>query len=340
MTERRGSLLDEAKMSSNERRAMLDAIRMSAAMSGKKVKATKLKKTVSPKTKDVESDYYNMARNVRRVVKPVIQAKVSQNTKKSLWLGPAILTDFERHMKDYIDTGSKEHLDKAKKFTLSQFVSDSDRLSPEAAKINRDKRLSTIEDLEKLHTQKKPGLAKRIISKMKGFRNYLKEEVDLTANVEHGTIDVHDHAVRDNINAFLNGVLASCVVTPYVALNKVNKVLANFHIFLPKAPYMEDNHGVHVFPINQFNRVAGMRNDGSVVTKVESPYSLFFEWKRNEKGMFDVFAEIVTEEELSDLLDNSMEDVASSEDDREDKLDEGDRYSKPLEEAVKHLKKK
>lgn len=164
---------------------------------------------------------------------------------------------------------------------------------------------------------------------MKSFKNYiLSEEVDLTANVERGVIDVHDHAVRDNINAFLNGELAGCVVTPYIALNKANKVLANFHIFLPKAPYMEDNHGVHVFPIVQFNRAAGMKNDGSVVTKVGSPYSLFFEWKRNEKGMFDVFAEIVTEEELSDLLDVSMKDVDDSESEREEKLDEQAKWRK------------
>lgn len=152
---------------------------------------------------------------------------------------------------------------------------------------------------------------------MKKFKDFIiNEEVDLTAGVEGGKVDVHDHAVRNNINAFLNGELACNVVTPYVALNKANKVLANFHIFLPKAPYMEDDHGVHVFKLKQFGKVAGMRNDGTVVTKVEQPYSLYFEWKRNERGMFDVFAEIVTDEELADLLDAVEEDVS------EDQLDE------------------
>lgn len=158
---------------------------------------------------------------------------------------------------------------------------------------------------------------------MKSFKNFIiSEEVDLTANVEKGVVDVHDHAVRNNINSFLNGELACHVVTPYVAFNKVNKVLANFHIFLPKAPYMEDTQGVHVFKIKQFGRVAGMRNDGSVVTKIEQPYSLYFEWKRNERGMFDVFAEIVTDEELADLLDAVEDDIsgAGPDDDRDEKI--------------------
>lgn len=163
---------------------------------------------------------------------------------------------------------------------------------------------------------------------MKKFKDFIvSEEVDLTAGVESGKVNVDDHAVRNNINSFLNGELACNVVTPYVALNKINKVLANFHIFLPKAPYMEDNQGVHVFRIHQFGKVAGMRNDGSVVTKIENPYSLYFEWKRNERGMFNVFAEIVTDEELADLLD------AVEEDTDEDQLDE-EEYKKP---ALKNI---
>lgn len=158
---------------------------------------------------------------------------------------------------------------------------------------------------------------------MKKFKDFIiNEEVDLTATIEHGNIDVHDHAVRNTINSYLNGELARCFVTPYVGLERANKVLANFHIYLPKAPFMEDDHGVHVFRINQFNKVAGMRNDGSVVTKVENPYSLYFEWKRNEKGLYDIFAEVVTDDELNDLLKAISNDVSNAEEDREEKLDE------------------
>lgn len=321
----RDGLLDEAKMSSNERRAMLDAIKMSAAMSGKKVKATKSKKTVSPKTKDVESEYYNMARNVRLSLKPkAVHSK--PEPKKSLWLGPAVPTDFDRHMKDYVDTGSKEHLDKARKFALSQYVSDSDRLSPEAARINRDKRLRTIEDLEKHHKEpvKKPGLAKRIIDKMKGFRDYLKEEVDATEYVERGSKDFNNDAVRDNVNMLLTKAVSVCSITPYIAFEKVSKILAVFHIHLPKTAFLEGDHGFKTFRLEQFGQVMGMRNDGEVVTKNESPYTLYFEWKQNDRGMFDVFAEIVNDDELKDLLDDVEKDINDDDalTDRDEKLDE------------------
>lgn len=179
---------------------------------------------------------------------------------------------------------------------------------------------------------------------MKSFKNFIvSEDVDLTANVEKGVIDVHDHAARNNINGFLNGELGCNVVTPYVALNKVNKVLANFHIFLPKTPYMEDEQGVHVFKIKQFGKVAGMRNDGSVVTRVDQPYSLYFEWKRNERGMYDVFAEIVTDEELADLLNAVEDDIsgAGPGDDRDEKINEEQQISeKAFNEATNILKKK
>lgn len=152
---------------------------------------------------------------------------------------------------------------------------------------------------------------------MKKFKDFINEEVDLTANVDRGVVDIHDNAVVNNINGYLNTATACSCVTPYVAIGKVHKVLANFHIFLPKAPYMEDEQGVQVFPIKQFGRLAGMRNDGSVVTRVDSPYSLYFEWKRNERGMYDIFAEIVDDEELKNLLDAVEEDL------QEENIDEG-----------------
>ena len=153
----------------------------------------------------------------------------------------------------------------------------------------------------------------------------IKEEVDITPYVERGLVGVNVDAVRDNINTFLNGSLGKCFVTPYIALERVRKVLANFHIFLPRTTFLEGDRGVEVFDIKQFGEVMGMRDDGSVVTKVSDPYSLYFEYKMNDKGMFEVFAEIVTQEELDDLMsavEDDMNDDDDADDDREEKLDE------------------
>ena len=150
----------------------------------------------------------------------------------------------------------------------------------------------------------------------------LYEEVNPTQYVDRGIMNVDDAAVRDNINTLLTGSLMACTLTPYIALEKVRKVLSYFHIHLPAVPFMEGDRGVHVFDVHQFGNLAGMRNDGEVVTKVSQPYSIYFEYQQNDKGMFDVFCEVVTQDELNDLLDDAEEDINDdgAEDDREDRL--------------------
>lgn len=152
----------------------------------------------------------------------------------------------------------------------------------------------------------------------------LREEVDIAPYVERGVIDVHDPAVRDNINTLLTGALGQCFITPYIALEKVRKVLAYYHIFLPKTTFLEGDRGVEVFDIKQFGELAGMRNNGDVVTRVDGSQNLYFEYKMNDKGMYDIFCEIVTDEELDDLVDNVEDEINDEdvEDNREEKLDE------------------
>jgi hypothetical protein len=137
-------------------------------------------------------------------------------------------------------------------------------------------------------------------------------------------MNVDDAAVRDNINALLTGAMMPCTLTPYIALEKVRKVLSYFHIHLPAVPFMEGDRGVQVFDVHQFGRLTGMRNDGEVVTKATQPYFIYFEYQQNDKGLFDVFCEVVTQDELDDLLDDAEEDINAdtTEDDREDKLNE------------------
>ena len=152
----------------------------------------------------------------------------------------------------------------------------------------------------------------------------LREEVDIAPYVDRGVIDVHDHAVKDNINTLLNGALGQCFITPYIALEKVRKVLAYYHIFLPKTTFLEGDRGVEVFNVNQFGELAGMKNNGEVVTRTDSPLNLYFEYKMNDKGLYDIFCEIVTDEELDDLIDNVEDEIndEDAEDDRDERLDE------------------
>lgn len=165
----------------------------------------------------------------------------------------------------------------------------------------------------------------------KSFRTFtLDEEVDATEYVERGSKDFNNDAVRDNVNMLLTKAISVCSITPYIAFEKVSKILAVFHIHLPKTTFLEGDHGFKTFRLEQFGQVMGMRNDGEVVTKNESPYNLYFEWKQNDRGMFDVFAEIVNDSELSDLLDDVEDDINDDDalTDREEKLDEAARWRK------------
>lgn len=172
---------------------------------------------------------------------------------------------------------------------------------------------------------------------MKTFKKYLDEEVNLSANVHSGKTGIDLSAVRDNINAYLNGVTACTFITPYIALERVSKVLANYHIFLPKYTFMEGDSGLAVFNVNQFGGKVGMNDDGEVVTSDDSPFSFYFEYNMNDSGTFDVFAEIVDEDELQELmgdLDDELEDEDEDELNEESKDEDEDENMKDMKKRI------
>ena len=180
----------------------------------------------------------------------------------------------------------------------------------------------------------------------------LYEEVNPFQYTGKGKMDVRDAAVRDNINTLLTGALMACTLTPYIALEKVRKVLAYFHISIPGTSFMEGDRGIKTFEVEQFGLKFGMKNDGQIVNfnsvdkdmthgahidgekfnyvtapgteNTDEKFHIYFEYKMNDKGLFDVFSEIVTDDELEDLLDDAEEDINAdkSEDDRDERLNE------------------
>jgi len=152
---------------------------------------------------------------------------------------------------------------------------------------------------------------------MKKFKEYLSEEVVPQALSDKGFIGVEDESVRDNINSLLNGVTARPVVTPYISLERVRKVLSYYHIFLPAHQFMQGDCGNKVFNISQFGEKYGQTNDGKFVTKSDSPYSLYFEYQMNDAGLYDIYAEVVDDDELEEIL-SDFEDELSDDDGEED----------------------
>jgi hypothetical protein len=147
---------------------------------------------------------------------------------------------------------------------------------------------------------------------MKTFKGFIKEEIVQSANVKSGSVDISDSAVRDNINGIIASATRCRFVTPYVALERVRRTLASYHIFLPGHSFLEGDSGTAMFPVNQFGVKIGQTNDGEVVTTPPSSFTVYFEYNMSDNGMFDVFCEILDQDELKDVI-SDLEDELNEE---------------------------
>jgi hypothetical protein len=172
---------------------------------------------------------------------------------------------------------------------------------------------------------------------MKRFKNFISEETMPYAGTNSGTIDIRDSGARDNINRILSGITHGRFVTPYIAFERVSKALANFLIFPPRQGFLEGDSGEVHFEIKQFGEKMGMNDDGTVITAPELPYYIYFEYRLDDNGMFNIFCEVVDEDDLEEIFDD-LEDEMNDEDDSEDRLDES--HEKPVYEGNSENKEK
>ena len=156
---------------------------------------------------------------------------------------------------------------------------------------------------------------------MKSFLQHIKEEVLPTVQVADGGLDIEKPAVRAAINAAIAGVVSQPAVTPYVVFNRLSKLLAQYHIVLPKK-FLEGDKGVEVFEIRQFGHRMGMTDSGEFVNHVPTTHYLFLQYgiitpmgvtyaKPLVGCMFRVTARLVDKVELDRLLD--MAEITMSE---------------------------
>lgn len=182
---------------------------------------------------------------------------------------------------------------------------------------------------------------------MKKFKDFIKEETMPYAGIQSGNIDIENSEARDQINTLLTSITSQRFVTPYIGLERVAKTLANFHIFIPSSSFFEGDSGIAVWPVNQFGIKMGQTNSGDFVEKgnvskdmthgphmpgegvpeehgetSNNEYSIFFEYQMSDNGMFDIFCEIVNEDELTEIMDDLGDDLEYEEEEKEE-LDEG-----------------
>ena len=145
----------------------------------------------------------------------------------------------------------------------------------------------------------------------------IQENLGPEPNKEDFTL-VSDPSVRNKINAQLEYITARDFLTPYVGLEAVRKILAYSNIFVPNTVFLEKTSGYDIFDADQFGEKMGMTNDGEVVTAPSSPFKVYFEWKLNDGGEYDIFCSIVTDDELEELLADTEEE----DEDEEEEMNE------------------
>jgi len=148
---------------------------------------------------------------------------------------------------------------------------------------------------------------------MKTFKRYIKEENAPRFGTSSGITDVNDGAVRDNINTILTMTTARKYITPYLALERVKKALANFHIFLPNYSFLEGDSGMAVFDVKQFGDKMGMTDDGQFIKEVPPIYHVYFEYQLSDCGMFEAFCEVVSKAELDEILEDVEDEMNEAE---------------------------
>lgn len=181
---------------------------------------------------------------------------------------------------------------------------------------------------------------------MKKFKEYITEEMMPYAQTEKGFVGIDNGPVRDNINIHLTSVTAKPYATPYHALEIVRKVLAPFNIFIPHTNFLDGDAGHEVFNTNQFGDKYGQTNAGDVVLKTTDPYHVYFEYQMNDKGSFDIFCEIVNDDELEEILNDIEAELEEGEttdgdgNDAEDSFDDYKAKNQVNEEMTKNQKRR
>lgn len=116
------------------------------------------------------------------------------------------------------------------------------------------------------------------------------------------------------LNALINRATSHACVTPYIALERVQKILAQHFIFLPKHALDDGDQGNLIFHLDQFGSKVGQTMEGDFKENPESGMYFYFEYSLNEDGFYDIFCEIVDEEDLEEILqdydgDDAEEDI-------------------------------
>lgn len=107
--------------------------------------------------------------------------------------------------------------------------------------------------------------------------------------------DLKDPRVIDDINNHLERKLDDKFLTPYIGLERMRKVLHPYGIVIPAVTWLNGDEGDKIFPVNQFTGFGGM--------STHPDYVVYMSWSYTpEKSCYDIYAALVTLDQLDFLL--------------------------------------
>lgn len=115
-------------------------------------------------------------------------------------------------------------------------------------------------------------------------------------------LSITDNDAIGGLNALIARATNRAFITPYIALENIQKILAQHFIFLPKHNLDDGDQGNLIFHLDQYGSVVGQTNDGQFNLTPESGMYFYFEYSLNDNGFYDIFSEIVDEDDLEEIL--------------------------------------
>ncbi len=111
--------------------------------------------------------------------------------------------------------------------------------------------------------------------------------------------NLNNAQTRDEINNHLERKLDDKFLTPYIALERVRKVLHPYGVVIQAVAWLNGDEGEYVFPINQWGGISGL--DTNLESNPE--YNVYMSWSYDpEMGAYDLYAAIVGLDQLDNLL--------------------------------------
>lgn len=139
------------------------------------------------------------------------------------------------------------------------------------------------------------------------FKKFLEEQERSFETVRQGLDNkgLNNEVYRQAINASLAKTCSHTFITPYIALGSIARVLAYAHIILPQVTIEDKEQAQLVFDAQPLGDDFYLHHEAGVglLSEPAPKFYVYFAYHIEPDGYYDVFAKVVDDDELQDLLD-------------------------------------